>query len=350
VTAPEPQSLFACPLKYVPAGVEVDAPLGSLSEARGFWEVGIDKDLDRELTGDNVVRFATDRQARPELSGYFPDGRLAIDTRVGDFQVQLPADGLCNQRALVVAHASVLGRNAWSVPVEVVLDGAGPRVTQVAVGPDRPLVSGDELEVSATVLDSELSGVAKVDVSFDLEGTGRFAKDPPPLPAALSPSGAWVARLPTAKMVPGRYLILLRGTDKVGNVGDYGRTAVSLYSKEDVERQRAAIRVPLRGVVEYNKMPVPGVKVSLVPAEPDPKAAAADKNAAANDSKSAAAAEPIPPVKTDNDGVFVLPKVPLGKFKLQAEGIVRNKIRKAELDITVDEQTPFQPAPRLKLP
>jgi hypothetical protein len=248
-----------------------------------------------------------------------------------------------------VAHASALGRNAWSVPVEIVLDGTGPRVTQVAVGPDRVLVAGKELEVSATVMDDDLSGVAKVDVGIDLEGTGRFAKDPPPLPAALSPAGQWVAHLPTEKMIPGSYMILLRATDKVGNVGDYKRMTVTLYSKEDVERQRAAIRVPLRGAVEYNKMPVPGVKVSLVPVEPDPKAAA-DKDAAANGASAATAMEPIPPVKTDSDGLFVLPKVPLGKFKLQAEGIYRNKIRKAELEITVDEQTPFQPGPRLKLP
>src|SRR6185437_10079645 len=135
-----------------------------------------------------------------------------IDTRVGDFQVQLPAEGLCNQRALVVAHASVLARSAWSVPVEIVLDGSGPRVTQIAIGPDRPLVAGEELEVIATVLDGELSGVAKVEVGFDLEGTGRFAKDPPPRPAALSPKGGWVARLPTEKMPPGRYIILVRAT------------------------------------------------------------------------------------------------------------------------------------------
>jgi hypothetical protein len=62
------------------------------------------------------------------------------------------------------------------------------------------------------------------------------------------------------------------------------------------------------------------------------------------------APEPIEPVMTDKDGQFVFPKVPLGKFKLQAQGIIRNKTRKVEQEITVDEQTPFQPAPRLKLP
>src|SRR5262249_29606059 len=132
------------------------------------------------------------------------------------------------------------------------------------------------------------------------------------------------------------------------------RSVVTLYSQEELDRQRAAIRVPLRGVVEFNKVPVPGVKVTLVPAEPDPKAApgagAAPEKAAAGKSSAAAALEPIPPATTDKDGMFVLPKVPLGKFKLQAQGIFRNKIRKAELPITVDEQTPFTPAPRLKLP
>jgi hypothetical protein len=354
VTAPEPSGLFACPLKFVDAAVEVDAPPGSLPEGQGFWEVGIDKDLDRELTGDAVVRFSADRQAQPELSGYFSDGRLAIDTQVGDFQVQLPAEGLCDQRALVVAHASVLGRNAWSVPVEIILDGAGPRVTNVAVGPAPPLINGQELEVAATVVDGDLSGVARVDVSFDLEGTGRFAKEPPPLPAALSPAGGWTARLPTEKMPPGSYMILLRATDKVGNVGEYRRAVVTLYSKQDVELQRAAVRVAVRGVVEYNKMPVPGVKVSLVPVEADPKttggkAAPAEKSAA-DKNPPGPATESIPPATTDKDGMFVLPRVPLGKFKLQAAGIFRNKIRKAELEITVDEQTPFGPAPRLKLP
>jgi len=355
VTLPESQNAFACPVQFVNAGVEIDAPAGVLSDSHGFWEIGIDKDLDRELAGDNVVRFVTDRQAKPKLNGYFPDGRLAIDTQVRDFQVQIPAEGLCNQRALIVAHASVPGRNAWSLPVEIVLDGSGPRVTGVAIRPDRPLVNGDEVEVVATVVDGALSGVAKVEMAFDLEGTGRFVKDPPPLPAALSPTGSWVARLATAKMPPGTYLILVRGIDKVGNVGEYGRTSVTLYSKEDLEAQRAAIRVTLRGAVEYNKMPIPGAKVWVVPVESDPKAGAAatgsgDKKAADKKPAAPEPAEPIPPVKTDQDGLFVLPKVPLGKFKLQTEANFRNKIRKAELEITVDEQTPFGPALKLKLP
>jgi hypothetical protein len=156
-------------------------------------------------------------------------------------------------------------------------------------------------------------------------------------------------------MPPGTYLILVRGIDKVGNVGEYGHTSITLYSKDDLEAQRAAIRVSLRGAVEYNKMPIPGAKVWVVPVESDPKAGAAatgsgDKKAADKKPAAPEPAEPIPPVKTDQDGQFVLPKVPLGKFKLQTEVIFRNKIRKAELEITVDEQTPFGPALKLKLP
>jgi hypothetical protein len=354
VTSPESQSLIACPATHVNAAVEVDAPVGTFPESGGFWEIGIDKNLDRELTGDQVVRFVTDRQTRPKISGYLPDGRLAIDTPVGDFRVELPAEGVCNQRALVVAHASVLARNAWSVPVDIVLDGEGPHVTQIAVGPDRPLAAGDALEISATVVDGDLSGVARVDVAFDLEGTGRFVKDPPPMPAALSSTGTWAVKLPSEKMAPGTYDILVRAIDKVGNVGEYARTAVTIYSKEELERQRAAIRVALRGTVEYNKNPAAGIKVSLVPVDADGKTpgekAAPAETGAAGKTPAAQASEPVPPAKTDSDGLFVLPKVPLGKYKLQAEGIVRNKIRKAEIDITIDEQTPFGPAPKLKLP
>jgi hypothetical protein len=55
-------------------------------------------------------------------------------------------------------------------------------------------------------------------------------------------------------------------------------------------------------------------------------------------------------VLTDKDGTFRFAKVPLGKFKLQASGIFRNKIREADLEIIIDEQTPFSSPPRLKLP
>ena len=352
---PDSTALFACPRKFVNANVEIDAPLDSLPEGLGYWEIGIDKGLDRELVRDTVVRLNIDRQARARLCGYLPDGRLVIDTTVGDFLVPLPADGICNQHALIVAHANVSGRDAWSDPIEIVLDGTGPRVTNIAVGPDRVLVSGKEVEVTATVTDGDLTGVAKVDVSFDLEGTGRFAKEPPPTPASLSQNGTWVAKLKTEKMTPGSYLILVRATDKAGNPSEYGRLVAVLSSLEELERQRAAVRITLRGAVEFEKGPVPGAKVSLEFVEPAPKAAGAQaansaKAEGANSQTEANTAPTFQPVQTDDQGLFTFSKVPPGKFKLKAEAIIRNKTRKAELDIVIDEQTPFKPAPRLKLP
>ena len=284
-----------------------------------------------------------------------PDGRLVIDTSVGDFLVPLPADGVCNQRALIVAHANVSGRDAWSNPIEIVLDGSGPRVANIAVGPDRVLVSGKEVEVAATVTDGDLSGVAKVDVSFDLEGIGRFAKEPPPTPAILSQNGTWVAKLTTEKMSPGSYLILVRATDKAGNQSEYGRFVAVLSSLEDLERQRAAVRVTFRGAVEFEKGPVPGAKVSLEFVEPSPKAAGAqaansEKKVGDKSQTAANTSASFQPILTDDQGLFAFSKVPPGKFRLKAEAIIRNKTRKAELDIVIDEQTPFKPAPRLKLP
>ena len=352
---PDSTALFACPRKFVNSNVEIDAPLDSLPEGQGYWEIGIDKGLDRELLRDSVVRFTIDRQARARLCGYLPDGRLVIDTSVGDFLVPLPADGVCNQRALIVAHANVSGRDAWSNPIEIVLDGSGPRVANIAVGPDRVLVSGKEVEVAATVTDGDLSGVAKVDVSFDLEGIGRFAKEPPPTPAILSQNGTWVAKLTTEKMSPGSYLILVRATDKAGNQSEYGRFVAVLSSLVDLERQRAAVRVTFRGAVEFEKGPVPGAKVSLEFVEPSPKAAGAqaansEKKVGDKSQTAANTSASFQPILTDDQGLFAFSKVPPGKFRLKAEAIIRNKTRKAELDIVIDEQTPFKPAPRLKLP
>jgi hypothetical protein len=352
---PVSTGLYACPLKMIQAFVEVDAPPGSLAEDQGFWEIGIDKNLDRELAGETALRLTTDRQSRPKLSGYLPDGRIAIDNQVGDFQVRVPAEGLCNQRALMVTHARVWGRDAWGIPLELVLDGTGPRIAAVALGPDRMLLSGKELEVGATVLDGGLSGVSQVEVGFDSDGTGFFAKDPPPVLATHAQNEEWIARLSTEKMPPGYYQVLLRATDNVGNTGEFQRKVFRLFSKEELEQQRSSVRVTVRGVVEFETFPAPDVKVKLIPVDPDPKPTSPQvanpaKTAGGRPSPAVSGKGVISGVRTDKDGLFAFSDVPPGQFKLQVEGIIRNKIRKAEQVITVDEQTPLRDALRFKLP
>lgn len=351
VTMPDPQVEFACPRKAIDAIVHVDAPPGNQSEPYGYWEAGVDKSRDRELVGDTVVRHTNDRQARPKLSGYFPDGGLAIDTIVSDFHIPLSTQGICNQRALIIAHASFSGRQVWSDPIDIILDGTGPRVTNLTVSSDRPIV-GEELPILATVEDGELSGVAKVEVAFDLAATGKFAKEPAPVLAARGADGIWLTKLSTEKMIPGSYTILIRATDKVGNEGEYRKIVASLVSKESLERQQATLRFSVRGVVTFKDQPVSDVKVVLVAgAEADPKAAAAAGGAADKSAGNGTADTPrFEPVQSDTDGAFVFKNVPPGKFKLKAEGIVRNKTRKVDLEITVDEKTKSKTGIQLKLP
>ena len=107
----------------------------------------------------------------------------------------------------------------------------------------------------------------------------------------------------------------------------------------------------LRGAVECDKLPVANAKVSLtpIPAEPDAKPSAVPPASAGPVADSMIPAPSPQSVRADDDGLFLFSKMPQGKYKLRAEGIIRNKTRKAELEITIDEQTPFKPAPRLKL-
>ncbi|MCY2964610.1 MAG: hypothetical protein NT069_13415, partial [Planctomycetota bacterium] len=352
-----------CPLDSVKARVEIDAPPGGMPELGGFWEIGIDRDRDRELEEDLRLRFPTDRRIRTYVSGFTDDGRVVLDARAGDFTVSLPLTGLCNERPQLIAHAVLPDRETWSSPVELVLDGEGPRIKRVVVGLSQRTIVGPELEITTQATDGEQTGVARVEVAFDMAGTGEFVKEPPPVAAARGEDGRWKASLPTAELKPGQYVVLLRAIDRVGNAGPISRQPLLLETQADLDRDRAAQRTILRGRVEYFGTPVPEVDVVLIPI---PEAAAG--TAAASDSTkggatagksgagSAGVGEPgRGPVKgplsaqTDAEGRFLIKQVPFGKYTMKANGVFRNKRRATSREILVDETTNGQ-AGLLELP
>lgn len=314
VTSPAPLRAFAAPAERVAVRFEVDAPAGAFESRRDWIDVGLDRDRDREFRDEPTLRLHSDRQAEVRLAGFGPAGQVRFGTEVGDFAVEVPAGGASNLRANVLARVQAGDAWRWSEPVEVVLDGTGPRIDSVVVRPDRDVVAGAELEVVVTADDGGLAGVEKVEAGFDVERKGRFAPSAPAVPAARLPDGGWLAKVP-ATAPPGPITLLVRATDAAGNAGDFAKLPVRVLSKEEAEAAQKSATNRVTGVVRYGGVALPGAEVTLEGGEPVKR---------------------LGPELTDDRGAFTFPAVPPGAYKLKARGLTKNRPRIAERQITVD--------------
>jgi hypothetical protein len=244
-------------------------------------------------------------------SGLATDGRLTISSRVGDFQQNLPAVPTRSARLGVLAELSVGDRVAWSNTVEMTVDGQPPRVYQPRLRPGPQLAPGAEAELSVLATDDDLSGVATVEVTVDVEGTGKFGGENKPVPAKQDPeTGIWAAKLSTKDLAVGVHRVLLRATDHVGNVGEVTTLNIRVMSAESAEVAELN-RIP--GLVFYGQQPVSQTAVKLISTE----------------------GETLATVVTNEQGAFDFSRVPPGKYVLQARGLIHNKFRTAEAEIEV---------------
>jgi hypothetical protein len=92
----------------------------------------------------------------------------------------------------------------------------------------------------------------------------------------------------------------------------------------------------ISGVVTYGGQPQAGVAVSLL-AEGTPPPAPKAKG------KAKSAAPPLAQATTDAQGRFTLAKVAPGKYVVVAEGLVRNKNRRAEQPVSFAKPADVQP-------
>jgi hypothetical protein len=123
-------TIYQPPRDTLPVVVEIDAPAAALTTPPLLVEVGIDRNRDRELIGDEIVRITTDRQASVAWGGLPPTGELVVNTTVTDHTVHVPALGLGSGRANVIARAALDDRVAWSAPIEIVFDARSPAAVE----------------------------------------------------------------------------------------------------------------------------------------------------------------------------------------------------------------------------
>jgi hypothetical protein len=314
-------TIYQPPRDTLPVVVEIDAPAAALTTPPLLVEVGIDRNRDRELVGDEIVRITTDRQASVTWGGLPPTGELVVNTVVGDHTVEVPSLGLGSGRANVIARAALDDRIAWSAPIEIVFDGEPPRLSNLELTPAGRVAIGTDVVVSALADDGGLSGIARLEAMVDIDRSGQFGPDAKPVAGGALEDGRWAAKIATAGLASGPYNILLRAIDRAGNVSKTARTNVRLITPEEAAAATlAASLADITGVVVYGDAPQAGIEMFLVQGEAPPQPAAAG----------AAAPAALAKATTDAEGRFRFEKIPPGDYTVIAKGLVRNKNRTAQ--------------------
>ncbi|MDD4268219.1 MAG: carboxypeptidase regulatory-like domain-containing protein [Pirellulaceae bacterium] len=315
IRAPEPGAAFLAPREELLVELQVDAPEDAFQQPGDCVEVGIDANGDRLLVGEKTVRFESDRREEIFLDKLEPGGLLQVAASVGDLRARLDPGGLRNLAVDILAQLSLptispaTDRSAAEAAVRVILDGAAPEL-RVTV-PDHPVAKGSPILVSAETQD--LSGVEKLEVGFDLDGSSDFEEQEAPK-VLQQPGGAesWTTSLPTEDLEPGRYRILVRGTDRVG-LSRSVFAQVSIVPPAGPAEPAKKTTSTIRGSVVLIDRPAAGISVRL----------------------EGTGLEAV----SDSAGRFVFPQVPHGSYTLRAKGIALNKFREGSAQITLPAAT-----------
>jgi hypothetical protein len=335
-------TIYKPPVAAVPVEIQIDAPASATGNPPLRVEVGIDSNRDRELTGEEVVVLSSDRQVGASLLGVGKQGQLIVEAKVGDPAIDLPAASLGSGRANVMARVAIGDSIAYSPPVEIVIDSRPPKVSAIELESGRLAVIGKNLELSALADDGGLSGIARVEAIFDKARSGKFPPEAPPFPGAPQDDGRWLVKLPTADLTSGTYNVLVRATDRAGNTGEIARTSVQVITETEATAAGEKMTLgDITGTVAYGPDPQAGVRVILT----------ADTGASPMPTTGKTKVDPasiLAQATTKDDGTFVLPKIPPGKYVVSAEVLLKNKHRRAQAAVSFKEPKELQPV-ELKL-
>jgi hypothetical protein len=324
ILSPTDAAMLKAPLDQVSMRMEVNAPPGSFESDQDVLEVGVDRNRDRDFSGETILRLTTDRQADISLVNFGQNGVVTVKTDVHDFELGAPSGGLQNVRVNLAARMQVGPRVVWSVPVEIGLDSAGPQITRVELRPGRTVAAGTDLEVEVWSVDGEMSGTAIVEAAFDVAATGMFSEAAPPVKGEKKTPPSWTAKVPTKPLQPGPAVLLVRATDAVGNVGPITRVPIDVVNPAELAAQ-AALGGRVIGTIRYGGQPLAAAEVTV------------------RDAKQ----KEVGRAKADDKGIFAVEGIPPGNYVLTARGLARNRPRTAEQTVVVPP--PPQKSQRLEI-
>jgi hypothetical protein len=314
ITQPTRDQALKSPLDRLPVVFQVDAPEDAFQNDKDRVELGIDEDGTRQFSGGIRREFLTDRQIDVAWQEATPQGEVKVRANVSDFKTFLSPGGLRNKKVEVVARLRLAARAGQERgpaenAVPIVLDGAVP-VLRVNV-PASPTTQGSPLEIICETED--LSGVVQIEFGFDLDNSGELkaAANPKVLQQADGRRISWTTSLPTEKLEPGRYRLLVRATDAAGWTSkDSALVTVAAAMKPDAAKSQAAMGA-IQGKVRVFEQPCTGFQVKL-------QGGGNERTAT-----------------TDENGEFAFRDVPPGQYTIHSSGFHRNRARKGTKSVTV---------------
>ncbi len=277
--------------------LEVDAPDDAFSPeaaasgAADVVQVWLSRMENSDPIAEGRKEFMVDRAVRVALDQVSPQGPVQVSAAVGDLQAAFDVGDL--QEKVKVRARLALQRPPRTAEdaVDLVLDGDPPAIALDA--PDA-ITLGEDLPVAARATD-RLSGVRKVEVGFDVAGTGQLRDDQ--VRATLEPPNLdRPVVLPTKELklnVGQDYTLIARATDFAGNTAE----ATHRFSVKPVAKHPGAMAQPA----------APGTIVGTVTAEVGtPRGIAVE-------------AEGLPPPELAGN-TFTFKQVPPGTYTLRARG------------------------------
>jgi hypothetical protein len=368
VLSPVRRSAIRAPVDQIPVTVALSFP-ARLLLGEMVAEVGIDRNGDRRLDGEPTYRLPADRQTQVRLEAIDATGTWTVRSTVGDWQVMIPAAGLSDQWGTVLARIACGPHETWSDGVAVAFDKAGPQLSRVQVSDDGEPTVGQPLRITARVEDHGLSGVASVSAAIDPTGLGILSPQTVLVPGKADGADNWDVTLPTDKLLPGPYVVILQASDLVGNTGPVLAIPIRCLTADEAAAKAAARNGTLSGQVQYGGMPVGDADVRLVRTVSSDSATGAAGttatkvsssggagSAAATDSASALASttgshsgttRPLTAknfaCKTDRSGQFSFEAVPSGKYELIVIATIRGFRYESRSELVVGPTTAFTP-------
>ncbi|MEQ1829389.1 MAG: carboxypeptidase-like regulatory domain-containing protein, partial [Pirellula sp.] len=304
--------------------VQVDAIMNDdgFNPGRDAIHVGLDIASNRTLDDDAAFVLSRPCHIGFQWSGVDAHGNLAIRSNVEPHHVRLPLSLEWNRWVHAMAVLNRGSQQYFSNAIPIALDRIGPNIEAIRMLDKQPHQLGQPLRMEVKLTDDGLSGISVVEAGWSSTGELEFYEGMTIVPAVYRERDRWILNLPTDTLPSGRSLLLVRGRDRAGNIGETCSTAIEILSTTEIADRKSAMKSTIQGKVLFVSQPQNGIAVRLL--------ANRDGNPAGTDPPLIAS------TVTNTEGGFMLREIPSGKYDLEATGIVRGMREKRTQQVIVE--------------
>ncbi len=321
---------------FVEADVWLDMTDHRYRYGHDTLRVGFDINGDRRLIGEPFVTARRPVDVGFQWAGVDPRGNLLLTSRVRPLSVHLPTDALVEGRFAVLAEWEQGTLRTWSSPAPVIVDSTPPRIQHVRYLSPLPAELGKPVLATIIVDDGGLSEAAEVEAAWSMRGELAFAPESKRVEAQRHADGSWAVAIPTAGLLAGEQVLLVRATDHAGNVGELKAVPLTLWTATALAKRSREATTAVQGMLAYVRLPVAGMQVSLQPVATEPAGETPPPATSLQDHN----LSKIAPVTSDTSGRFVFPAVQAGDYQLQIKGLYRGMNRSQTVRISVRPPQP----------